>query len=81
MTYIYHEKQDAALCGLHTLNNLLQGRFMSEIDLMQIALALDAEEKRVMSELGTSTVDFIKFAAVCCIFRIFISNFFLNKLG
>eukprot|EP01129_Flabellula_baltica_P001241 TRINITY_DN11137_c0_g1_i1.p1 TRINITY_DN11137_c0_g1~~TRINITY_DN11137_c0_g1_i1.p1 ORF type:complete len:330 (-),score=61.39 TRINITY_DN11137_c0_g1_i1:71-1060(-) len=63
MTYLYHEKQDAALCGLHTLNNLLQGHFISEVDLMQIALQLDERERQVMMELGTGTLDFIKFAA------------------
>ena len=26
MVYLYHERQEAALCGQHCLNNLLQGR-------------------------------------------------------
>jgi len=37
--------------------------FFTAVDLMQIALELDTQEKLVMSELGTSTDDFIKFAA------------------
>jgi ataxin-3 len=60
---LYHERQDAALCGLHTLNNLLQGHFVNEIDLMMIAQELDAAERSVMGEHGTGTMDFIKFIA------------------
>lgn len=63
--WLYHEKQEAGLCGVHTLNNLLQGPFFSEVDLMQIAQDLDAEEKRVMAEMGTETPEYLQFVAVC----------------
>jgi len=60
---LYHEKQDAGLCGVHALNNLLQGPYFSEVDLMQIAQRLDAQEKSLMAEQGMETTDFIKFVA------------------
>jgi len=60
---VYHEKQDAGLCGVHCLNNLLQGLFYSAIDLMHIALALDEKEKLLMAQGGMETSDFIKFVA------------------
>jgi len=63
MSWIYHEKQDAGLCGVHALNNLLQGPYFSEIDLMQIAQRLDAQEKSIMAEQGYETLDYIKFVA------------------
>lgn len=55
---------DAGLCGVHTLNNLLQGPIFTEIDLMSIAQELDAAEQSVMAEMGTETQEFLKFAAV-----------------
>lgn len=55
---------EAGLCGVHTLNNLLQGPVFSEVDLMTIAHELDAEEKRVMAEMGTETNEFLQFVAV-----------------
>eukprot|EP01126_Amoeba_proteus_P052046 TRINITY_DN6257_c0_g3_i7.p1 TRINITY_DN6257_c0_g3~~TRINITY_DN6257_c0_g3_i7.p1 ORF type:complete len:495 (-),score=107.55 TRINITY_DN6257_c0_g3_i7:92-1576(-) len=61
--WLYHEKQVAGLCGVHTLNNLFQASLFTEVDLMQIAQDLDAEEKRVMSEMGTETPHFLKFVA------------------
>jgi ataxin-3 len=63
MSRIYHEKQDAALCGVHALNNLLQGPLFTEIDLMHIAHDLDASEKAMMMEMGTDSADFLKFMA------------------
>jgi hypothetical protein len=33
---IYHEKQEAALCGVHCLNTLLQGHYFTELDLAQV---------------------------------------------
>lgn len=55
---------DAALCGVHCLNNLLQGRFFSEIDLAKIAHDLDDNERVLMAEMGTDTKDFLKFMQV-----------------
>ena len=36
---IYHEKQVAALCGVHVLNTLLQGPYFSEVELAQVRRA------------------------------------------
>jgi ataxin-3 len=63
MPWIYHEKQDAGLCGVHCLNNLLQGRFVTELDLMTYARRLDEAERHIMGEMGTETSDYLKFIA------------------
>ncbi|GFR48751.1 hypothetical protein Agub_g10709 [Astrephomene gubernaculifera] len=47
---LYHEKQVAALCGVHCLNTLLQGPYFSEIDLAQIAQGLDELERALVGE-------------------------------
>ena len=47
---IYHEKQEASLCGQHCLNNLLQGPYFTAFDLSEIALELDDREKELMME-------------------------------
>ncbi|ETO36252.1 machado-joseph disease-like protein [Reticulomyxa filosa] len=36
IVWIYHERQESALCARHCLNNLLQGTFVSEFDLAKI---------------------------------------------
>jgi ataxin-3 len=33
---LYHEKQIAALCGVHCINTLLQGPYLNELDLAQV---------------------------------------------
>lgn len=43
--FVYHEVQSAALCGQHALNNLLQARVFSEMDLGEVAQGLDAQER------------------------------------
>lgn len=63
MPWIYHELQDAGLCGVHCLNNLLQGPYFGAAELMEIALELDSKEKVLMAELGTDTEDYRKFAS------------------
>jgi len=50
--YIYHEKQDAMLCGQHCLNNLMQIPFSNPIQLSQIAGELDEEERKAFYEMG-----------------------------
>ncbi|GLI65124.1 hypothetical protein VaNZ11_008577 [Volvox africanus] len=47
---LYHEKQVAALCGVHCLNTLLQGPYFSEIELAQIAQGLDELERALVGE-------------------------------
>ena len=47
-SHIYHEQQVSALCGRHAVNNILQGPYVSEIDLAQIAQDLDEIEQNLM---------------------------------
>ena len=42
--YIYHEKQESALCGQHALNMLVQGPIFNEISLSEVGLELDLLE-------------------------------------
>ena len=50
--YIFHEKQVAALCGQHCLNNLLQGSYFTAAGLAAIAQDLDDEEARLLQRHG-----------------------------
>ena len=62
-TFIYHERQLAALCGQHSLNNLLQSSHFSPSALGDIASQLDAQELAIMSnndEGGTSSRAYIQ---------------------
>ena len=52
MVFLYHERQEAALCGQHCLNNLLQGPYFTDIDLAEIAQELDRKELALMMENG-----------------------------
>jgi len=52
MVWLYHERQVAALCGQHCLNNLCQGPYFSEIDLSEIAQELDRNEMNLMLAEG-----------------------------
>ncbi|XP_076036538.1 ataxin-3-like isoform X2 [Oratosquilla oratoria] len=61
MEFIYHEKQDGSLCGLHCLNNLLQGHYYTAVDLAEIAQQMDQEEQTRMAESGIHTDDFRRF--------------------
>lgn len=61
--WIYHEKQEAALCGVHAVNSLLQGPYFSAIRFAEIAQALDARERELMFSQGVNTPDAIRFAA------------------
>ncbi|KAL3148824.1 hypothetical protein ABBQ32_001704 [Trebouxia sp. C0010 RCD-2024] len=60
---LYHEKQVASLCGVHCLNALLQGPTFSEMDLGQIALELDQQERAFMAEGGMESEDYLKYIA------------------
>lgn len=52
--YIYHEKQEGALCAQHALNSLLQGEYFTAVDLANIAHELDEEEVALDSEQKSS---------------------------
>ena len=48
---VYFEKQsNDRLCGVHCLNNLLQGPFFDAVSLSEIALRLDEMEKKLFQE-------------------------------
>eukprot|EP01023_Acetabularia_acetabulum_P044670 TRINITY_DN4498_c0_g1_i1.p1 TRINITY_DN4498_c0_g1~~TRINITY_DN4498_c0_g1_i1.p1 ORF type:complete len:413 (+),score=62.54 TRINITY_DN4498_c0_g1_i1:213-1451(+) len=46
-TLLYHEQQVSSLCGLHCINTLLQGPYLTEFDLAHHAQQLDQLEKQV----------------------------------
>ena len=48
--WIYHEKQQAMLCGQHSLNNLVQANKFSPYELSQIAHQLDQMELDFMAQ-------------------------------
>jgi ataxin-3 len=61
--WIYHERQEALLCGQHALNNLVQACVFSPGSLSEIAHQLDAAELNVMAqnnEGGTRSRDYIQ---------------------
>jgi ataxin-3 len=47
---LYHEKQVSSLCGVHALNNLLQGPAFGAGDLASIALRLDEAERSLLDD-------------------------------
>ena len=64
--WIYHERQQALLCGQHALNNLVQQNVFSPQSLAEIAHQLDAMELNYMAqnnEGGTKSKDYLKRAA------------------
>lgn len=61
--WIYHERQEAQLCGQHALNNLVQQNAFSPSYLAEIAFQLDQMELNFMSqnnEGGVSSKDYLK---------------------
>lgn len=61
--WVYHERQDALLCGQHALNNLVQQNAFSPGALAEIAGQLDQMEYNYMAqnnEGGTSSKDYLK---------------------
>eukprot|EP00954_Amorphochlora_amoebiformis_P028132 1390286-Amorphochlora_amoeboformis.AAC.1 len=56
---IYWEPQKAAFCGVHAVNNLLQGPWYTEWDFSKIALALTEDERKIMAEKGTESKDYL----------------------
>jgi len=62
-TKIYWEKQESSLCGVHCVNNLLQGAYFSEWDLSSIAVQLTEEERKLMMAGGAESAEFLSFMA------------------
>lgn len=48
--YVYHERQLGGLCGVHCLNNLLQGPHFGPGDLAEIGVQLDQEERALVRQ-------------------------------
>jgi hypothetical protein len=48
--WIYHERQQAMLCGQHSLNNLVQANTFSPHQLAEIAQQLDQVELNLMAQ-------------------------------
>eukprot|EP00941_MAST-03F_sp_MAST-3F-sp1_P005106 g5106.t1 len=60
---VYHEKQQAALCGKHCLNNLVQGPLFDLDSLAGIAHELDEKERILMLSQGSETPDALRYLA------------------
>jgi ataxin-3 len=61
--WIYHERQQALLCGQHALNNLVQGCVFSADSLANLALQLDQMELNFMAqnnEGGRNSKDYLE---------------------
>jgi len=58
---LFFEKQDGALCGQHCLNNAVQYRVFSAVELSTIAQQLDDKERQTMAECGTHTQEYRDF--------------------
>ena len=61
--WVYHERQEALLCGQHALNNLVQQNIFSPGSLCEIAKQLDEMELVYMAqnnEGGTKSKDYLK---------------------
>lgn len=48
--FIYHERQLGGLCGVHCLNNLLQGPHFGPGDLAEIGVQLDEQEHQLLKQ-------------------------------
>eukprot|EP00419_Tripos_fusus_P056284 CAMPEP_0172812828 /NCGR_PEP_ID=MMETSP1075-20121228/10278_1 /TAXON_ID=2916 /ORGANISM="Ceratium fusus, Strain PA161109" /LENGTH=484 /DNA_ID=CAMNT_0013652427 /DNA_START=44 /DNA_END=1495 /DNA_ORIENTATION=+ len=55
MTYVYHERQLASLCGVHCVNNLLQGPRFGPGDFAEIGVRFDRREKRLLGNRAATT--------------------------
>jgi len=49
-SFIYHERQLGNLCGVHCVNNLLQGPRYGPGDFAEIGMALDRKEQKLLGE-------------------------------
>ncbi|XP_012279282.1 ataxin-3-like [Orussus abietinus] len=58
MDSIFHEKQEGYLCAQHCLNALLQGPYFNAVDLANLALQMDEEERIRMAESGIDSEDY-----------------------
>lgn len=61
LTHYTARIQSGSLCGRHSINNLLQGPYVNEIDLAGIASELDTAERTLMMSEGTDTTDALRY--------------------
>jgi ataxin-3 len=66
--WIYHERQQAALCGQHALNNLVQAAVFNAQGLAEIAMQLDQIELDYMAQNNEGGV---KYVSTCFGFNLF----------
>ena len=57
--WIYHERQQAMLCGQHALNNLVQGNVFQPGNLAEIAHQLDQMELNFMAQNNEGGVRYV----------------------
>ena len=57
--WIYHERQQAMLCGQHALNNLVQGNVFQPGHLAEIAHQLDQMELNFMAQNNEGGVRYV----------------------
>lgn len=57
--FVYHERQLGALCGVHCVNNVLQGPRFGPGDLAEIGVRLDRKERKLLngSEIDNENFD------------------------
>lgn len=65
--WIYHERQEAALCGQHALNNLVQGAVFTAQSLAETALELDQIELHYMAQNNEGGVWYVHIFLHYCI--------------
>eukprot|EP00930_Biecheleria_cincta_P025756 TRINITY_DN18279_c0_g1_i1.p1 TRINITY_DN18279_c0_g1~~TRINITY_DN18279_c0_g1_i1.p1 ORF type:complete len:336 (+),score=60.93 TRINITY_DN18279_c0_g1_i1:131-1138(+) len=64
MAHIYHERQLGGLCGVHCLNNLLQGPYFGPGDLAEIGIQLDEQEQALLRQQSSEILGEIDFKNV-----------------
>ncbi|CAM9166412.1 unnamed protein product, partial [Ectocarpus fasciculatus] len=57
--WVYHERQESALCGQHCLNNLLQNAYFTAPDLSDIALELDGTRRDICQRQLNDSASFV----------------------
>jgi hypothetical protein len=60
--WIYHERQEAALCGQHALNNLVQAAIFDPYGLAEIAYQLDQIELNYMAQNNEGGIRYVLFS-------------------
>ena len=65
--WVYHEQQEALLCGQHALNNLVQESIFSPESLAEIAHQLDEMELTYMAQNNEGGVRYVTYCIVVLI--------------